>query len=48
LRELKIPTVTKFKEQYRRKQKQHISGFQKGGLKSQLKKTKGGLWRPLK
>jgi hypothetical protein len=47
MRELKIQTVTKFMEQYRRKQKQHISGFRKGGLKYQLKR-KGGLWRPLK
>jgi hypothetical protein len=42
MRELKIQTVTKFMEQYRRKQKQHISGFQKGGLKYQLKR-KGDL-----
>jgi hypothetical protein len=42
MREKKIPTVTKFIEQYRRKQKQHVSGFKKGGLKYQLKK-KGRL-----
>jgi hypothetical protein len=43
MRELQIPTVPRFIEQYKRKQKQHISGFQKRSLKYQLNEKKGGL-----